>query len=448
MGPEQPRVAPRHLAVVGAGWAGLAAAIRGCALGMKVTVFEMAPQAGGRARSMDAPDEAQAQPKLRLDNGQHILIGAYTRTLDLMRTVGVDPDLTLQRQPLMLVDEQGRGLRLPKGHAVLAFVLGVLRCQTWPLQARWALLGVAIRWRLQNFQCSPRTTVAQLTASLPRVIRDDLIDPLCVAALNTPASQASGSVFLRVLRDALFAGPGAADLLLPREPLAHLLPEPAWAWLESQGATIKTRHRVMTIQRSEGAWRVDGEPFDGVVLACSAPEAARLTGTVSPAWAQQASAVAYQAIVTVYAHHPMAQLPSPMVALRATEQNPAQFAFDLGRLRQAPGCLALVVSGANSLLLSGLPEATRRILHQAAEVFASQPWGGSLQAISTIAERRATFACTPGLVRPPMAIAPHCVAAGDYVEGPYPATLEGAIRSGEAAVQACWQGMHAKSKVP
>ena len=81
------------LAVVGAGWAGLAAAVRGTQAGYRVTLYDMAPQWGGRARGVQVDG-------LRLDNGQHILIGAYQRTLELMRTVGADASALLLRQPL------------------------------------------------------------------------------------------------------------------------------------------------------------------------------------------------------------------------------------------------------------------------------------------------------------------------------------------------------------
>lgn len=98
-------------------------------------------------------------------------------------------------------------------------------------------------------------TVQDLCRDLPDAVIRDLVEPLCVAALNTPMATASGRVFLRVLKDALFAGPGSADLLLPRVPLSYLLPDAATEWLGAQGATINRGRRVMTIGPTETAGR-------------------------------------------------------------------------------------------------------------------------------------------------------------------------------------------------
>jgi squalene-associated FAD-dependent desaturase len=416
------------LAVVGGGWAGLAAAVRATEAGTQVTLFEMAARPGGRAREV-------RHDGVPLDNGQHILIGAYRETLALMRSVGADPDALLQREPLALVDPAGCGLRLPPGPALPAFVRGVLRARHWPWRSRVALLRTALRWRLQGFRAPPHATVRELIRPLPRDVQTGLIEPLCVAALNTPAGQASASVFLRVLRDALFGGPGAADLLLPRVSLSALLPEPAARWLEAKGATVRCAHRVHSIERRSGTpgWQVDGQPFDSVVLACSANEAARLTATIAPAWSGTAAAFDYEPIVTVYLASPGSRLPQPMTALQESPSHPAQFVFDLGSLDRGgarDGLFAFVVSGAREWLERGLDATTEAALHQAREAFDARTWREPPRLVRAIAERRATFSCTPGLSRPAAQIAPGLVAAGDYVQGPYPATLEGAVRSG------------------
>ncbi len=420
-------LSPRSLAVVGAGWAGLAAAVRATEAGHRVTLFDMAPHPGGRARAVE-------HDGFVLDNGQHILIGAYRETLALMRSVGADPEVLLDRRPLAVIDAQGYGLALRRGPAVPAFVRAVLALRAWPLSERLALLAAALRWRLGGFRAEQQCTVAELVCGLPERARTTLIEPLCVAALNTPSSQASAQVFLRVLHDALFSGPGAADLLLPRAPLSALLPTPAARWLQQRGARLRWTTRVQQLEpTAEASWRVDGERFDAVLLACSAHEAARLAQPVSASWAQTAAALDYEPIVTVYLRSLGARLPSPMVALHASADAPAQFAFDLGALDRSgarDGVFAFVVSGAKAWVERGLDATAQATLCQAEFAFTSMPW----QVLRTIAERRATFLCTPALVRPPTLIAPALAAAGDYVDGPYPATLEGAVRSAAQAL--------------
>jgi len=427
---------PSRVAVVGAGWAGLAAAVAATQRGAAVTLFEMARQPGGRARRV-------ATSAGSFDNGQHILIGAYSATLALMRSVGADPETLLLRRPLAWADPQGHGLALPPGAPLPAFVRATLAMRAWPWSARLALLGAATSWLLRGFCCPPAMTVAQLCGHLPAPVQRDLIEPLCVAALNTPMAQASATVFLRVLHDALFNGRGSADLLLPRAPLSALLPEPAWAWLRAQGASCLAGRRVQILQAEGSAWRVDGESFDAVVLACSATEAARLAAPVQPAWAAQAQALRYEPIVTAYLRDATLRTAQPMVLLPTAvgaPPGPAQFAFNLGGLHAdaaSAGLWAWVASSAAPALAEGLQPCGQALLAQARTAFPGHFQGPDDQVLVHLAaERRATFACTPGLQRPPASIASGLVAAGDYLEGPYPATLEGAVRSGLSAAQA------------
>ena len=426
-----------RVAIVGAGWAGLAAAVAAVEAGHAVTVLEMAPQPGGRARSLAAEGAAGGDPADRLDNGQHILIGAYTATLGLMRRVGVDPETVLRRQPLALLDQDGVGLRLRAGAPLIEFGRAVWAMRHWRLSERLALSSAALGWLLRGFRCDAGWTVAQLTAGLPARVRAEILDPLCVAALNTPAPEASAQVFLRVLHDALFSGPGASDLLIPRRPLAELLPEPAWRWLQQHGATLHTGRRVRTLEPERapgGGWRVDGEVFDQVVLACPPAEAARLTRAVAPGWAAQAEAFGFEPIITGYVQAPGARLAAPMVALAEGPQAPAQFAFDHGALGLRAGRFAFVVSGAAPWVERGLEATGQALLTQARAVLRDlgDGAGNAVRLERLVAEKRATFRCVPGLARPPAQIAPGLRAAADWVEGPYPATLEGAVRSAAA----------------
>ncbi|WP_454903156.1 hydroxysqualene dehydroxylase HpnE [Variovorax gossypii] len=415
----------KRIAVIGAGWAGLACAVEATRLGHAVTLFEAAHMPGGRARRVDN------MHGLALDNGQHILIGAYTATLKLMRDVGVDVDSVLLRLPLSLRFADGGGLKLPRLPAPLDLLAGIFGARGWTWRDKSSLLRTAIGWRLAGFRCAGTTTVADLCAGLtPRVMKE-LIEPLCVSALNTPVGQSSGEVFLRVLKDALFSGSGGADLLLPRADLGTLLPDAAIRWLTAQGTQVRIGTRVRSIASEGGQWRVDDEAFDQVVLACAPWDAARLvraSGLQADTWCATTEALRFEAIATVYVRG-ASPLAEPMLALRSDPAKaPAQFAFDRGQLGGMQGVLAMVVS-AN--------EASREVLEEQVIAQAVAQLGQTkLQLVQTVVEKRATFACTPALARPPSAIAPGLQACGDYTEGPYPATLEGAVLSGLAVAQA------------
>ncbi|MBU6194020.1 MAG: hydroxysqualene dehydroxylase HpnE [Burkholderiales bacterium] len=427
----------RRVGVVGAGWAGLAAAVALADQGWQVVLWEMAPTPGGRGRSgieQALPDG----PVLELDAGQHILIGAYRESLGLMQRLGVDVQAAFWRGPLQLLDPKGQGLKLPSGPPVLAFVRALAGHSHWPWGARLRLLRLLARWHQRGFTCEPGLTVAQLCAALPPVVMNELIEPLCVAALNTPAQGADAQVFLRVLADGLFAGPGGSDLLIPRWPLRGVLPTPALAHLEEGGAQLHLADRVQALEPlGQGRWRVQAKAtheLDRLLLATTAPEAARLLAPWDPHWAQAAQALRFEPIVTTWVHAPGVRLPSPMVRLN---DGPAQFAFDLQAVGLPwPGGLSLVSSDAGPALQAGLPAVEQAVLQQALRLPGADPT--TARAVRSIAERRATFVCAPGLQRPaPQAAAAHggLWVAGDYIAGPYPSTLEGAVRSGVAAAQ-------------
>jgi squalene-associated FAD-dependent desaturase len=415
------------VAVVGGGWAGLAAAIEATQLGDKVSLFEMAPSLGGRARTVWLESDGHRRA---FDNGQHILIGAYRESLRLMQLIGSEPEACLLRTPLTLVDGSGIGLRLPAGPALVAFSRGVLGHAGWSLRDKTHLLWMAARWACGGFTCSPSLTVGALCIGLPQAVRHDLIDPLCVAALNTDSQHASARVFLRVLRDAMFCGPGSADLLLPRRPLGELLPEHAARWLAQHGAQVSTSTRIMHIEPDSGGWRVEGERFDAVVLGCTAREAARLAMAHAPAWADTAAALHYEPIVTVYVMATGTRLPQAMTLLHSSPaQGPAQFVFDHGWLSGQHGLLSFVISAAQPWVDAGHDATIEATLRQARSQL-HEHLGSQLQALQVLTEKRATFRCTPDLNRPPARMAHRLMAAGDYIEGPYPATLEGAVQSG------------------
>jgi squalene-associated FAD-dependent desaturase len=418
-----------RVGIVGAGWAGLAAAVAAHRRGHAVTVFEAARTPGGRARTVPVPlpDGSTAS----LDNGQHILIGAYVETLTLMETVGVDPHDVLLRLPLVLQDPQGHGIALPLWPAPLDALGGILAARGWSWSDKLSLLRAAAGWQLSGFQCAPELTVDALAARISPRVRAEMIEPLCVSALNTPAARASGQVFLRVLRDSLFGRAhgdwGSSNLLLPRQDLGRLLPHAAAEWLRRAGVELRVGERVQALRRDGTQWDVDGARFDRVVLAAPSLEAARLvegSGADASDWAVAARALDFEAITTVYATGGP-RLPQPMLALHSAPGAPAQFVFDRGQLDGPAGLLAFVVSAS--------PRERSQVEAEVVAQAASLGW--QVQPLQTVVEKRATFACLPGLRRPPLAIAPGLWACGDYVEGPYPATLEGAVRSGLAVAE-------------
>lgn len=432
-----------RVAIIGAGWAGLATAWQLAQSGARVSLFEAGPRAGGRARNVEL--DLPGSGPVCLDNGQHILIGAYDQCLRLMSAVGIDPADALLAQPLNLRFPDGTGLALPAWPPPWAGLLAVLGNRRWSWRSRWALLGALRKWQGQNFRCPPETTVADLCTALPDEVVRESLQPLCVAALNTPMTLASARVFLRVLQDSLFAGREQAQLLLPRRAMGDLFPEAAVHHLHRAQVKLHFNTPVRTILQRESGWEILGQVHDTVILATSAPAAARLltqnagqaltAARNMRAWAEQAAAISHRTITTVFARTsstPGQRLPAPMLALHEGPQAPAQFVFDRSALQAdlPPDILAFVISDSC---------ASREQIETDVRQQARSQLGLDVTPLQTISERRATFSCTPELLRPGPQIAPGLLACGDYVDGPYPATLEGAVRSGLAAARRALQ---------
>ncbi|MEN9372774.1 MAG: hypothetical protein RIR79_326, partial [Pseudomonadota bacterium] len=329
------------IAIVGAGWSGMAAAVAATQAGHHATIFEASRAVGGRARAI-----FHENSNYHLDNGQHILVGAYTECLRLMRWVGVNPETALLRLPLSLPFVDGTGLQTPmwakNWSAPFDALLAIATARGWNWSDRLSLIRASLAWQYARFHCPPQQTVAELCHGLaPRVLHE-LIEPLCVSALNTPADQASATVFLTVLKDALFGIRGGSHLLLPRVDLGRLFPEAAARWLTERGHSVQLGKRIRHLEWSDPYWLCDGESFDRVIWATSASNAAlTLTQSAQAApesiansmreWAQTASNLRFEAIATVYAKTKIqtmnARLPHPMLALRSGVDAPAQFVF-------------------------------------------------------------------------------------------------------------------------
>ncbi|MBS1189047.1 MAG: Amine oxidase [Rhodocyclaceae bacterium] len=401
-----------RIAVVGGGWAGIAAAVELATAGRAVTLFEAGRRLGGRARSVAIDGRT-------VDNGQHIMLGAYRDTLALMRRVGADPEELLRRLPLQVRDNAGFRLALPRLPAPLNLAWGLMTAHGVGLGEKIATARWMERLKADAFRLPRDTTVAAWldAAGQTGCLRRHLWEPLCLAALNTPAERASAHIFANVLRDSLGSPRREdTDLLLPRTDLGELLPEPAAAWLAAQGAELRLGHRVRSIALAEDVVAVDGEGFAAIILATAPRHAARILPAL-------AVACDHEPIATVYLGYPPGTaLPFPMQGLQG---GIGQWVIDRGE-----GLIACVLSGHGRW--EDFPDAAlAERLHRELGLPTPPLWQ------QVIREKRATFSCQPNLARPGHATAhPRLWLAGDMTWEEFPATLEGAVRSGLRAARA------------
>ncbi|MBX3652269.1 MAG: hydroxysqualene dehydroxylase HpnE [Burkholderiales bacterium] len=417
------------VAILGAGYAGMAAAVELAARDIPVTVFEAAPALGGRARRVTINDSA-------LDNGLHILIGAYSETLRLIEQVAPRRDHFL-RLPLDLQVHQRFHLRAPKLPAPLhvAWALLTAKGLTWADKRAAARFMNAMK--AQRYHLEQDCTVAALLDSYaqPIVLIEHLWAPLCIAALNTPLQRASAQVFLNVLRDSLGAGRAASDLLLARIDLTALFPKPAADFVRARGGRVEAGAAVEGVTRDGEGFLVQVQGgtrrFERVICAVAPHRASALLQGIpalEPA-RQQIDALQYDPIHSVWLQFAgPVRLPSPMIGLAGS---PAQWLFDREAICGQRGLIGAVISASEEHVGEAQDTLAQRVVADIAKHFGPLP---PLQWQRVIAEKRATFSCTPGLARPATVTA--CSGfylAGDYVAGDYPATIEGAVRSGVAA---------------
>jgi squalene-associated FAD-dependent desaturase len=412
--------------VVGAGYAGLAAAVELGTRGIAVTVFEAGRILGGRARRLEVDG-------LALDNGQHILSGAYRETLRLMRLVGVDADQALLRLPLALIYPGKLRLAAPRLPAPLHLAWALARARGATGAEKLGAMQFMNCLKTARFELHRDISVAELLDdhSQHGVFRRLVWEPLCVATLNTPAERASARVLLNVLRDTLGARRAASDLLLPRVDLTRLFPEAAAEFLHSRGGEVRTATRIGTISR-DGSGFALGSAAQGSyshVVVAVAPQ--HLAGLVEglPELAEIRAAVAafdYEPILTCYlAYDESVTLQAPMLGM---DGGLTQWLFDRGRCGGPPGLLAAVISARGRHLELDHEALAAKVSAETAALLGrplTPRW------TRVIEEKRATFACTPNLVRPPCDTPlPGLYLAGDYVASDYPATIETAVRSG------------------
>lgn len=422
------------VAIVGGGWAGLAAAVELASAGVRVTVFEASRKLGGRARSVEVHGHT-------LDNGQHIFVGAYRETLRLMTQVGAHPETLLKRLPLELSFPGSRPtpfrLRLPRLPAPLHLACGLLATRGATLSEKMAAVRFMRALQARYYRLDADCSVAELLDRHAQhgSLRTHMWEPLCLAALNTEPKNASAQIFANVLRDSLGGGRTDTDLLLPTADLDRLFPIPAADFIRAQGGEIRLSTRL---ERITADLNIAGIVFDRIVLAVAPQHAAPLLAqhAQTAGIAATLADYAYEPIGTVYlGYPPEIILPFPMLGLNGGQAGKlGQWVFDRGRLGGAAGVMGFVLSadGAwDALANDDLAAALHGELQEAMPNKLPRPLWHQI-----IRDRRATFSCRPNLPRPAARTAlPGLWLAGDYVCAEYPATLEGAVRSGIAAAR-------------
>ena len=441
------------VAVIGGGWAGCAAAVELAHAGVPVTLFETAPVLGGRARRV-------MREGLPLDNGQHLLLGAYDQTLALLALVHGDAAAraVLKRSPLAIVPlapEQDGAVTLVRGRQAGApgLLLGLLTARGLSWRERVANIAWFLRLKRAGFARNPDETVARMLAPLPPRVAKGLWEPLCLAALNTPPAIASAQIFANVLEAAFAGHASGSDFLLPATDLTAMFPEAAARYVENHGGTVRTAMPARIVSTvGNDATLLTGSTMQSARAVVIAVGPHQLAGVFAPEalagrpdlleFLGGMAALEYEPIITVWLGYDTATpLPATLARL---DDRPGQWVVDRpdilaqaqsdsGRppLRQLLSVMLSASGPHEQLSHAGLVRAVDAQLRRLQPARVPCTWS------QVIAERRATYACTPRRVRPGrVRLVSGVYLAGDYVDADYPATLEAAVRSGVNAAQA------------
>lgn len=393
-----------HYHIIGAGMAGLAAAVQLAASGRKLTLYEAAPQAGGRCRSYH-----DTRLNRVIDNGTHLLLGCNTALLHYLDTLAARDTLQALSPEFTLYDsESGRRhrLRLP-----------------------WSLPGSG--WR--DVPALLRLLLANKEATVHDVVRKDsaffrqCIEPLTLAVLNTPPHAASAYLLGRVLRIALTRRHGTQPFIA-KENLAAGLVQPALDFLRRRGTALHFNRRLTNIETTSdtltalhfGADSVKPVADDRVILALPAWQVEALLPDIEVPGE-------YQPIIN--GHFVVPETAVATTTLTGILGATAEW------LLLRPGLVSTTTSAAKATV--GLP----------ADILAEKLWLDIAPVVGLpedpvppcriIKEKRATFAATPQSLQKRPANNGTCwrnlLLAGDYTATGLPATIEGAVLSGQRA---------------
>lgn len=409
--------------IVGAGLAGLSAAVRLTEAGRRVVLHESAPQAGGRCRSFH-----DATLDRVVDNGSHLALSGNRSLLGYLERIGAGGALTELRPAAFPFLDLGNGERWclrPGG--------------LWLLDKARRVPGS----RPADYLAALRTLTARPEAAVADVLPPDgalyerLWRPLAVSVMNGAPERVSARLFGAVLRETLLRGETACRPLFAEKGLSAALVDPAVAWLTRNGTDLRTGTRVDGLERAGdriAALSVDGERIalggnDAVILAVPAWIAGRLLPEALPA----SPPAAGRAIVNAHFRLPAPiDLPGGLPFLGLVGGT-ADWLFLRGDV------LSVTVSDADALAAQPAEAVATALWRNVATALGTPDPDAALPPFRIIKERRATPDQSPvhAANRPGVQTAlKNLVLAGDWTKMGLPATLEGAVRSGEFAARA------------
>ena len=441
--------------VIGGGCAGLSAASRIAARGGRVLVLEARSRLGGRATAFTDRESGEV-----VDNGQHVLLGCYTATLEFLRLVGAIDNVRIESQlGVTMIDRSGRRSRLVCPStlpAPLHLLAGILEWDALSWRDKFAALAMSTPIKLARKELEPgaRTRAASegetvetwliRNGQTPR-LREMLWEPLALAALNQSAHQAAAPTFARVIGE-MFAGESRASaLVLPTMPLHLMYAEPARAYIESRdgmvrtGAIAKVRiaANAAVVEAAGGQWTprsviaavpwfAFADLFDGVP--------SELAPIIDRARRMESSP-----IVSVNLWFDRQVIDEPFIGLPGRAM---QWVFDKRSAGGEGGHHEHGNASHLSLVASAAADALRRtndelILLAHNELLEALPntRRARLVRATVVREPRATFSLAPGQPRRPTVETPvrGFYLAGDWIDTGLPGTIESAVRSGHHA---------------
>jgi len=449
-GPHVPR--PARVAVIGGGFAGMAAALRLTRLGVRVVLLEQRKRLGGRAYSLTDADTGDV-----FDNGQHVFTGAYDAMLQFFRALDTEDLVQWQselRLDLLDVDGTSPTLRCPSLPAPLHLLMGLLRLPGLSLRDRLAALrmGGALRRALRPGAAAELDTLTagawlRNNGQTPKLQRM-LWEPLTVAIVNETLERASAWPLARALAESFLGNRARSRMGFPAMGLSKLFEPSLGRLLQENHSTLRTSARVTALElvghgdkERVAAVMLAGEErleVDGVVLAVPHHAVARL---LPEAWRRRApfadlDRLGSSPIVSVHLWLDRETLRTPFVGLLGTN---AQWVFN--RQQMAGDVQGHVLSVSYSAAHKEIELSAAVLVQETLEdlrrlIPAVRP--ARLLGSRVIKERHATFSARPGTdrLRPgPETPIRSLILAGDWTDTGLPATIEGAVRSGFRAAE-------------